>query len=222
MNYALILVTVIKEAVYIGHEPTERATWFNVYMHCAALENGGVLEDCAKWKDRTWQQTCGVTLAEIKSANGLLNFKGNDLYVALYDGQRDNEERGRAKRAHAKMMANAKYGNAPAPPARDKPRAPLGDEDPTLEMVKAEFQRSGGSAEMAEGFFTKYDATSWMMGNTPITKWRALVGKYIANWRGNEHADKTRGRRTTESTEAKAARSERVSARIFKAGGKPA
>jgi hypothetical protein len=73
MIYLNLKTSTLRAPEYIGSEPTARATWLNL-CYCCEQENGGTIDGCAQWKDRQWQQTAGVTLAEVRedcrSGNG--------------------------------------------------------------------------------------------------------------------------------------------------------
>ena len=69
---------------YIGSDPTSRATWLNVSLWSAQQENGGRIVGAALWRDRQWQQTCGVTIREVNDAAPLLVFEAGDLVVWNY------------------------------------------------------------------------------------------------------------------------------------------
>ena len=58
-----------------------RSAWLNIMLWCAQQENGGRIEQARDWKDRQWQQTCGVTRREVDSAERLLQWDGEALIV---------------------------------------------------------------------------------------------------------------------------------------------
>lgn len=84
MQYLNLETRILHASEYIGADPTERATWLNLMLWCAEQENGGIIRGAVKWSDRRWQQTCGVTAAEVKSAGALLVFIGDDVQLAFY------------------------------------------------------------------------------------------------------------------------------------------
>jgi hypothetical protein len=53
---------------------------------------------------------------------------------------------------------------------------------PTKEDVLLAFKSMGGSKEMADSFFDKYEGTGWFLNGSPITNFKPLANKYIANW----------------------------------------
>lgn len=69
---------------FIGSRPAERATWLCVLAYACELECSGVLVGAALWKDRQWQQACGVTLREVLAADKLLLVNGDDVVVWAY------------------------------------------------------------------------------------------------------------------------------------------
>lgn len=100
MNWLNLEVSTIRAAEYVGSEPVHRAAWLNVMAYSCEHENGGRIIGARKWKDRQWQQTCGVTLAEVDAAAPLLWWDGEDLIVWKYPVEREAEVK--AKRAGGK------------------------------------------------------------------------------------------------------------------------
>ena len=81
---------------FIAATTTERATWLSVVCYCVEQENGGRIIGASQWKDRQWQQTCGVTAREVKQSVHLFTWDGNDLVVWNYPV--DSEMEVKAKR----------------------------------------------------------------------------------------------------------------------------
>ena len=84
MNWINIHTDTLRTEDFLGSEPTERATWLSLLAWCCAQENGGVIIDCKGWKDRMWQQLCGVTKSEVETKSFLFGFEGNNLVVNYY------------------------------------------------------------------------------------------------------------------------------------------
>ena len=84
MNWINIHTDTLRTEDFLGSEPTERATWLSLLAWCCAQENGGVIIDCKDWKDRMWQQLCGVTKSEVETKSFLFGFEGNNLVVNYY------------------------------------------------------------------------------------------------------------------------------------------
>ena len=103
MNWLNIEIRLMRSPEYIGSEPVERATWLNLLAYCAEQENGGRITGCAAWKDRQWQQTCGVTAEEVRIDSELWQWDGEDIVVWHYPGDKEAEVR-------AKREAGAKGG----------------------------------------------------------------------------------------------------------------
>lgn len=53
---------------------------------------------------------------------------------------------------------------------------------PTLEEVRASFYGNGGTQEMADKFYSKYDALGWRLQNSPIWNYASLIPSYIKEW----------------------------------------
>jgi hypothetical protein len=106
MNWLNIQVSSLRSEEYIGSDPTARATWLNVLAWCCEQENGGVIHGASSWGDRRWQQTCGVTLAEINAAGCLLCWSDGDL--AVWNYPTDKEAEVKAKRDAGSIGGRAK------------------------------------------------------------------------------------------------------------------
>ena len=84
MKYLNIDLSTLRSPEYIGSAPTERGTWLSVLGYCADQENGGRIVGAMTWKDRQWQQVCGVTLREVRATTRLLLVEGDDVIVFDY------------------------------------------------------------------------------------------------------------------------------------------
>jgi hypothetical protein len=91
MNWLNLQTSVIRSPEYVGCDPVQRATWLNLMIYCAEQENGGVIPDCASWKDRRWQQTCGVTKPEVDDQCDLWSFDGENLTIWAYPAEKQEE-----------------------------------------------------------------------------------------------------------------------------------
>lgn len=91
MNWVNLKVSTLRHPDYVGCEPVQRATWLNVLTFCTEQENGGRIEGARAWKDRQWQQTCGVMLSEVNSAAPLLTWEGEALIVWQYPVEKQQE-----------------------------------------------------------------------------------------------------------------------------------
>lgn len=68
---------------------------------------------------------------------------------------------------------------------RESTRSPFSPRQPnipTVDQVREVFHRQGGTREMADAFFAKWDAVGWYDGNSPITNYVAKVGRFISNY----------------------------------------
>jgi len=105
MIYLNLKTSTLRAPEYIGSEPTARATWLNLLCYSCEQENGGVIPGCAAWKDRQWQQTAGVTLAEVREESPLWQWSGDDLAVAFYPADKEQEVRQRREAGRRGGMA---------------------------------------------------------------------------------------------------------------------
>jgi hypothetical protein len=65
---------------------------------------------------------------------------------------------------------------------------------PTIEQVRHTFKISGGTDEMADKFFAKYEATGWYLNGSAIKNYSSLVQNYVSSWKsyGKQEADPTK------------------------------
>lgn len=106
MIWLNLQTSVIRAPEYVGADPTQRATWFNVLAYSCEQENAGRIAGAKTWKDRQWQQTCGVTQSEVSSADPLLSWDGDDLVVWAYPASKEWEVR--AKREAGRRGGQSK------------------------------------------------------------------------------------------------------------------
>lgn len=110
MNWLNIHLATLRSPAYLGSTPVERATWLQLLAYCADQENGGRIAGAASWKDRQWQQTCGVTAREVRSASRLVMIEGGDVRVAHYPLEQEAEMKSR--REKGREAANRRWHGA--------------------------------------------------------------------------------------------------------------
>lgn len=115
MFWINISVPSLKRPEFIGSEPSARAAWLCLLAYCADQENGGLIVGCRAWKDRQWQQTCGVTLLEVDNAEPLLMWEGDDLRIWNYPCDKEKEVQERREVARE----NGKRGGRPKKPTSE-------------------------------------------------------------------------------------------------------
>lgn len=91
MNWLNLRTSWLREPEFIGSEPAARAAWLCVLSYCCEMENGGRITGARAWKDRQWQQTCGVTLEEVQSAGALIGWDGDDAMIWRYPEEKQAE-----------------------------------------------------------------------------------------------------------------------------------
>ena len=148
MMYLNIDLSTLRSPEYIGSAPTERGTWLSVLGYCADQENGGRIVGAMTWKDRQWQQVCGVTLREVRATTRLLLIEGDDVIVFGYPvcleseivAKREGGRRGGKARAQAKTQAELEAG--PKLSLKLDPRSQQAEPEAELEAEpEAELQR---------------------------------------------------------------------------------
>lgn len=120
MNWLNLEIRTLRSPTYMGSDPVERATWLNLLAHCCEQENGGRIAGAALWKDRQWQQMCGVTAREVARATRLVSIEAEDVLVWGYDLNKEAEvqhmrEIGKSKsdRKSAASRVNGQNGGRP-------------------------------------------------------------------------------------------------------------
>lgn len=91
MEWLNLHMSHLRSPAYIGSSPVERNTWISVLAYSVEQENGGRLVGAMAWKDRQWQQACGVTRREVMSATKLLEIDGDDVVVRGYPCAKERE-----------------------------------------------------------------------------------------------------------------------------------
>ncbi|HEY3901122.1 MAG TPA: hypothetical protein VGM54_21090 [Chthoniobacter sp.] len=141
MNWLNLEIRTLRSPEYIGSEPVERATWLNLLAYCCEQENGGRLLGAASWKDRQWQQVCGVTAREVQRAPRLIRIEGDDVVVFAYPAAKEDEVRlkreqareagirsGAARARHSNDRSNGRSASgSTAPEIRATPRSTEGE-----------------------------------------------------------------------------------------------
>jgi hypothetical protein len=130
MIWLNLKTTTLRSPEYAGSEPIQRATWLNLLAYCCEQENGGKIEGCGGWKDRQWQQTLGVTLAEVREECALWHWEDDALCVAFYPTFKEDEvqarreagKRGGSARTKAKTEA-ARNNGAKHNPSKTQAKA---------------------------------------------------------------------------------------------------
>jgi hypothetical protein len=107
----LHIPSVIRSPEFIGSSPAERGTWVCVLAYACEIECGGRLVGAAGWKDRQWQQACGVTMREVRAAGRLLQVDGLDVMVNGYPIAKEREVV--AKRGAGAQGAMSKWQTPP-------------------------------------------------------------------------------------------------------------
>lgn len=100
MDWLNLHTSILDSENVVGSDPVDRGSWLMLLRYCIGQENGGLIADCAAWKDRKWQQLARVTLAEVKRESDLWQWAGVDLVVWGYP--LDKETQVKAKREIAK------------------------------------------------------------------------------------------------------------------------
>jgi len=153
MDWINLRTTFLRSAAYMGSRPIERATWLNVLAYCTEQENGGRIPGAAVWKDRQWQQCCGVTAREVRSATKLLTIEADDVLVAAYSADKEAEVKARrvqagdASRRRWSATLGITSGDAPRHPSRIPPRNAPDDAPPDAPRIAPRNPEGEGEGE---------------------------------------------------------------------------
>jgi hypothetical protein len=172
MNWLNLQTSVIRSPEYVGCDPIQRATWLNLMIYCVEQENGGVIPGAASWKDRRWQQTCGVTKSEADDQCELWSFDGDNLTLWGYPVEKQEEiqrnresgHRGGKARSDAKIeaaKANGSKGGRPKTQAETQAKPKQNpSENPTERNRKEKEEKEtlpptprGDASESEEDFY---------------------------------------------------------------------
>lgn len=143
MEWLNIRLTQLEAPEYVRSEPVERATWLQLLKHCCGQENGGIITDCADWKDRTWQQIAGVTLREVKGTHRLWTWEGNNLHVWGYPLEKETLVRQRRLIAAEGGKASGKARRPSDAPANTPPKAAASTEANASPLAQANASPNG-------------------------------------------------------------------------------
>lgn len=143
MNYLNLNISTLRAPEFLGSDPVARATWLCVVGYCIDQENNGRIAACKVWRDRQWQQTCGVTLEEVNASAPLLEWDGDDLTVWRYplahqakcETNRANGKAGGLSKSQAKSEA-ARINGAKHKPSEDPSEDPSETEASTQHKIK--------------------------------------------------------------------------------------
>lgn len=127
MNWINLEIRTLRSPAYVGSDPTERATWLNVLAFCTEQENGGRIAGAAAWRDRQWQQVCGVTRREVLNASRLLTMDGDTLVVAFYPVDKEEQVRSSRKAGREGGLRSGQARRTGTPERSD----PSSDPSPT-------------------------------------------------------------------------------------------
>jgi len=180
---------------FIGSDPVERSTWLSVIVYRLDQENGGIIRGGALWKDRQWQQTCGVTVREVRRATKLLRIVGDDIHVMFYPVDKErivkrNREIGRMgglasgeARNEAKAEASALSKHEPIASTEGErkekenihpPHARARPVDLVEALAYAASQSPPWDPASVRIWFGERDGQNWEKASgQPITNWRS-------------------------------------------------
>ena len=146
MDWLNLHTSILDSENVVGSDPVDRGSWLMLLRYCIGQENGGLIADCAAWKDRKWQQLARVTLAEVKRDSDLWRWVGADLVVWGYP--LDKETQVKAKREIAKTNGG-RGGRPKTNPAETHVGSDVGSKkDPNLVLFgKAEEEEEGEGKE---------------------------------------------------------------------------
>lgn len=179
MEWINLRVATIRQSEYVGSEPISRATWFNVLAYCIEQENDGVIPGAAQWRDRQWQQACGVMAKEVRDATPLLHFVGDDLHVWHYPSEKQDEvqarrEAGRKGGQRSGRIRAKQKGST----ASSKPEAPV-EADPKQNRTEWNGTEGNGRGMEEEDLSAARSGREREIAGIPSS---LHTGPFIAAW----------------------------------------
>jgi hypothetical protein len=132
MEWLNLHSSVLHSPEAVGEDPVNRATWVWLLAYCATQENGGRIAGCAAWGDRRWQQSCQVTLEEVRRESLLWRWDGDDLVLRHYPQWKEDEIRAMRQGGREGNLRRWKSGRiAPRKDEVDRPpnRDPISPPD---------------------------------------------------------------------------------------------
>jgi hypothetical protein len=150
MNYLNLETRLLHAPEFIGSDPKARATWLNVSIFSAILENHGRIIGAKSWGNRQWQQSCGVTEREVLHASKLLTWDGDDLLIWAYPIEQESEV---MRRRDVARSNGVKGGRPPSKPTSEPTSVSAGKptSEPTSESVKERKEKEGKEINTAQG-----------------------------------------------------------------------
>lgn len=139
MNWLNLRTEILHSPEFIGSDPTRRATWLSLMLWCAQQENGGIICGSKSWADRRWQQTCGVTAAEVAESCDLFVWVNSDLVLWGYNTEKEAEVQERREWARE----NGRKGGRPRKTASEEPTPVSENNQHRYQHPKAEGEGEG-------------------------------------------------------------------------------
>lgn len=146
MDWLNLHTSILDSPEVVGAEPVDRGSWLMLLRYCIGQECGGIITDCASWKDRKWQQLARVTLAEVRRESDLWEWQGDNLVVWGYPAEKETQVRQKRETART----NGRSGGRPK---TNPEETDVGyQEKPTLDISeKAEGERKEKEKEKGNG-----------------------------------------------------------------------
>ncbi|MCF7864351.1 MAG: hypothetical protein K9L89_06155 [Kiritimatiellales bacterium] len=118
MNYLNLYVPILRSPEFCASSDKARSTWLSLMAFCVEQENGGCIKGAAVWNNRQWLQHCGVSKKVTQSAEHLIHFNAQDVWVHFYPLEMEAKAKG--LRNQAIKAANHRWSNVPnTTPSRD-------------------------------------------------------------------------------------------------------
>jgi hypothetical protein len=91
MDWLNVHTSVINSPEFSGAQPVDRATWLCLSHYCCRLENSGIIDNCATWTNRNWQERCRVSKKETLRKSALWDWMDGSLIVKHYSIENQNK-----------------------------------------------------------------------------------------------------------------------------------
>lgn len=175
-----------------------RGVWLSLLLYCASQENSGIIDNCANWTERQWQQICGVSRKYVHTESTLWEWLDGSLIVKLYPIEKQKEVQ--RLRSQAKAGADAKWdafrharGNAHASASRHADGNAEGEGEGEVEKegegegaLSPKASLSGGEAarQRYRALLEKHSCTLALGDKDIFGEWLKALGKKPVSWAG--------------------------------------
>lgn len=201
MNWFRVETANARSQEFLCSTMEQRGKWLTLLNYCAEQNNGGVIEGAAELPSIFFQQSCGMTLEQLREDCPLWSWKEPDLLVGFYPHQAEANYLRLA--GQAQDAANKRWGNNGQEMPDGMPDGNADKTDKTDKIEKTdktdappsgggsgssvsldEFVEFGVSKNFTRRFckdrYEQLENDGWLSGGKPVKSWQrwlVAVGK---------------------------------------------